>query len=206
MTRAVAALLALITGAVLLVGCGGGGDQVTGLKGFTRDPVPEVGGVSLPDVGAGGEERPLRAAPGDLLVVYFGFTSCPDICPTTLGDVRAALKRLPAAQRERVEVAMVTVDPKRDTATVMRGYVGHFFTKWRAYRTTDAAALAAAEKAFGASHSITPTKDGEYDVVHSAFTYVVDDQGRVVVEWPFGMPRRDITADLSTLLGEDANT
>jgi len=179
---------------------------VTGLKGFTRDPVPEVGGVSLPDVGAGGEERPLRAAPGDLLVVYFGFTSCPDICPTTLGDVRAALKRLPAAQRERVEVAMVTVDPERDTATVMRGYVGHFFTKWRAYRTTDSAALAAAEKAFGASHSITPTKDGEYDVVHSAYTYVVDDQGRVVVEWPFGMPRRDITADLSTLLEEDANT
>lgn len=101
---------------------------------------------------------------------------------------------------------MVTVDPKRDTATVMRGYVGHFFTKWRAYRTTDSAALAAVEKAFGASHSITPTKDGEYDVVHSAFTYVVDDQGRVVVEWPFGMPRRDITADLSTLLKEDANT
>ncbi len=101
---------------------------------------------------------------------------------------------------------MVTVDPKRDTVTVMRNYVGHFFTRWRAYRTTDPKALAAAEKAFGASHSTTPAKGGGYDVVHSAFTYVVDDQGRIVVEWPFAMPKRDIAADLSTLLEEDTNT
>ena len=205
MRRALALVAALLVGALLLAGCGGGEAQVTGLKGFTRDPVPDVGGISLPDVGSGGQERPFRAAPGDLLVVYFGFTSCPDICPTTLGDIRGALKALPAAQRERVEVAMVTVDPKRDTATVMGGYVGHFFTKWRAYRTTDAAALAAAEKAFGASHSITPSAGGGDDVVHSAFTYVVDDQGRMLVEWPFGMPRRDMSADLSKLLEEDTS-
>jgi len=198
-----------LAGALLLAGCGGGEQQATGLKGFTRDPVPEVGGIALPDVGPRGEGRavPMRASrPGDLLVVYFGFTSCPDICPTTLGDVRAALRRLTPAQGKRVEVAMVTVDPKRDTVTVMRNYVGHFFTRWRAYRTTDPKALAAAEKAFGASHSTTPAKGGGYDVVHSAFTYVVNDQGRIVVEWPFAMPKRDIAADLSTLLEEDTNT
>lgn len=209
MGRVITALAVALAGAVMLAGCGGGEQQATGLKGFTRDPVPEVGGASLPDVGPQGKGREvaLRAdRPGDLLVVYFGFTSCPDICPTTLGDVRAALRRLTPAQRKRVEAAMVTVDPKRDTATVMRNYVGHFFTNWRAYRSTDPQALAAAEKAFGASHSTTPAKGGGYDVVHSAFTYVVDAQGRVLVEWPFGMPKRDIAADLSKLLEEDTNT
>lgn len=208
MSRLMVAIAGVLAGAVMLAGCGGGEQQQqTGLKGFTRDPIPQVGDVSLPDVGPGGAGRsmPMRAAPGQLLVVYFGFASCPDICPTTLSDVRAALKRLPADQRERVQVAMVTVDPKRDTAAVMRKYVGHFFDSWRAYRTTDAAALARAEKAFGASHSTTPAKGGGYDVVHSAFTYVVDDQGRLLVEWPFAMPRRDISADLSTILEEDTN-
>lgn len=209
MSRLLTLVAAMLAGALLLAGCGGGEQQATGLTGFTRDPVPDVGGTSLPDVGprGGGRDVPLRASrPGDLLVVYFGFTSCPDICPTTLGDVRAALKRLTPAQRRRVEVGMVTVDPTRDTVTVMRNYVGHFFTNWRAYRTTDPKALAAAEKAFGASHSTTPAKGGGDDVVHSAFTYVVDHHGHVLVEWPFGMPRRDIAADLSTLLEEDTNT
>lgn len=208
MGRLMAVVAVVFGAAALLAGCGGGEQQDTGLKGFTRDPVPEVGGVSLPDVGPAGRgsERELVASPGRLLVVYFGFTSCPDICPTTLGDIRAALRRLPAAQRKRVEVAMVTVDPKRDTVTVLRNYVGHFFTTWRAYRTTDAAALQRVEQAFGARHSITPRKGGGYDVVHSATTYVVDARGRVVVEWPFGMPRRDIAADLSTILQEDTNT
>jgi protein SCO1/2 len=206
--RLPAAAAALLGVLVIVAGCGGGGEQVSGLKGFTRDPVPDVGSVSLPDVGPGGAGKavPMKAGPGELLVVYFGFTSCPDVCPTTLGDVRGALGRLTPAERKRVEAAMVTVDPKRDTATVMRNYVGHFFTTWRAYRTTDSAALAAAERAFGASHSIQPRTGGKYDVVHSAFTYVVDDEGRVVVEWPFAMPRRDIAADLSTLLKGDTNT
>ena len=208
MGRLMAVVTAALGAAVMLAGCGGGEQQDTGLNGFTRDPMPEVVGVSLPDLGPEGKgrERPLvAAAPGDLLVVYFGFTSCPDICPTTLGDIRAALKRLPSAERTRVEVAMVTVDPERDTVTVLRNYVGHFFTKWRAYRTTDAAALTRAEMAFGASHSRAPRSGGGYDVVHSATTYVVDDRGRVVVEWPFGMPKRDIAADLSTILEEDTN-
>lgn len=209
MNARMTAVAAVLLGALaLLAGCGGAGEQASGLKGFTRDPVPEVGGTSLPDVGprGAGKSVPMKANPGELLVVYFGFTSCPDVCPTTLGDVRGALKRLIPAERKRVEAAMVTVDPKRDTVTVLRNYVGHFFTRWRAYRSTNPKAVAAAERAFGASHSIEPTKGGQYDVVHSASTYVVDDQGRVVVEWPFAMPRRDMAADLSTLLKEDTNT
>ncbi|MDA3005045.1 MAG: SCO family protein [Actinomycetota bacterium] len=127
MSRIPTTVAAVPVGALLLVGCGGegAGEQASGLAGFTRDPVPRVGGVSLPGVGPGGRGKPvpMRAKPGNLLVVYFGFASCPDVCPTTLSDVRGALKRLPADQRKRVEVAMVTVDPTRDTANVMRSYV-----------------------------------------------------------------------------------
>lgn len=98
---------------------------------------------------------------------------------------------------------MVTVDPARDTATVMRGYVGHFFSSWRAYRTTDPAALRAAEDAFGANSSITHKKGGGEEVMHSAFTYVVNDQGQQLVTWPFGMRSKDMAADLRTLLALD---
>jgi protein SCO1/2 len=194
-----------VVGAVLTLQACGGTDGPTGLKGFVPESANDVGGISLPDIGpvGMGSERPLTAAPGDLLLVYFGYTSCPDVCPTTLGDIRSAIRRLPAKDRQRVEVAMATVDPTRDTAAVLRGYVGHFFSLWRAYRTTDPAALMAAEDAFGASSSVTRAKGGGQEVMHSAFTYVVDDQGHQLVSWPFGMRSKDMAADLRTLLSSN---
>lgn len=183
-------------------GCGGDDDK-THLNGFTRTPPANVTSVSLPDVspGAGGEPLAFRAKPGGLLLAYFGFTYCPDICPTTLADVRRALDRLPAADRRRVAVAMATVDPVRDTRKVLNGYLSHFFPTWHALRTTDPAALRRAERAFGAAHQIGP-KDagGEYDVSHTASLYAVDEQGVVRVEWPFGTEADAIAADLRSLL------
>lgn len=194
-----------VMGAVIMLQACGGTEGPTGLKGFVPEQTTDVGAIALPDVGPVGKgaERPIVAAPGDLLLVYFGYTSCPDVCPTTLGDIRSAIRRLPANDRQRVEVAMVTVDPTRDTTTVMRGYMGHFFSTWRAYRTTDPAALRAAEDAFGATSSVTPKKGGGAEVTHSAFTYVVDDQGRQIVTWPFGMRSKDMAADLRTLLARN---
>lgn len=190
--------------AAALTGCGGDEDT-TNLNGFTRTPAANVGSVGLPDVapGAGGATMPFRAAPGGLLLAYFGYTYCPDICPTTLADVRRALERLPAADRGRVAVAMTTVDPDRDTRKVLNGYLRHFFPTWHALRTTDPAELRRAEKPFGARHEIGPKNaDGEYDVSHTAVLYAVDDAGVVRVEWPFGTEADAIAADLRTLLAE----
>lgn len=190
--------------AAALAGCGGDEDQAT-LSGFTRSPPANVGSVGLPDVapGAGGGTMAFRAERGGLLLAYFGYTYCPDICPTTLADVRRALERLPAAQRRRVSVAMTTVDPGRDTPKVLNGYLRHFFPTWHALRTTDPAALRRAEKPFGARHEIGPKNaEGEYDVSHTAVLYAVDDTGVVRVEWPFGSDAQDIAADLRTLLAE----
>jgi len=196
--------LSILAIAAALAGCAGGDDdQNRSLNGFTRTPPARVASAGLPDVSpkADGERLAFRAQPGGLLLAYFGFTFCPDICPTTLADVRRALDRLPAADRRRVEVAMATVDPQRDTRKVLNGYLSHFFPNWHALRTTDPAALRRAEKAFGAAHEIGPKRaGGEYDVSHTASLYAVDDRGVVRVEWPFGTEADAIAADLRALL------
>lgn len=202
---AIALGVAILTIAAAIAGCGGGENNNRSLKGFTRTPTAQVGAVGLPDVAPKRAGLPMafRAKPGGLLLTYFGYTYCPDICPTTFADVRSALRKLPAAQRRRVTVAMVTVDPARDTPKVLNGYLGHFFTAWHALRTTDQGALRRAEQAFGATHEIGPRRaDGNYDVSHTALLYAVDERGIVRVEWPFGTPSADIAADLQTLLGD----
>jgi protein SCO1/2 len=198
-------LAAALTGVacLALAGCGDAGDEQ--LNGAERTPPSQVGGVTLPDHENGAAKaRPaaMRAQDG-LLLVYFGYTSCPDICPTSMADLGAAIERLPQEQRRRLEVGMVTVDPKRDTGTVLNGYLGHFFpgVRTHAYRTTDTAELARAEEAFGASHELgEPDAEGAYEVSHTAQIYAVDRTGTVVVEWPFGAKPEDIADDVRTLL------
>ena len=207
--RAAAGVLA--TFAVAAAGVAGCGDGATAdrtggtrtLNGVTRTPPLRVAAVSLPDRSPAGRgaAMTMTAKRGGLLLVYFGYTMCPDICPTTLADVREALSRLPAGQRRRVAFAMVTVDPRRDTAAVLNGYLSHFFRSWHALRTTDPAALRQAERAFRASHELgTPDQDGNYDVSHTAQVYAVDDRGTVRVEWPFGTGSGPIAADLRAVL------
>lgn len=201
--RLTAALGAIATVAAL-GGCGENADQ-TKLNGFTRTPSPQVAAAKLPDVSpwSRGREAAFRARRGGLLLTYFGFTSCPDVCPTTLADTRRALERLAPGERERVEVAMVTVDPRRDTRRALNGYLSHFFREWRALRTTDTRALARAERAFGARHQIGPAgAHGDYEVSHTASLYAVDDGGVVRVEWPFGTEADAIADDVSALLAE----
>lgn len=201
-SRVCAAALSLALAAVLTAACGGSERTQPKLHGFVRAPSLEVGQVVLPDVAPGGSARSaMRAEPGGLLLVYFGYTSCPDVCPTTMADLRAALGRLPADQRARVTVAMVTVDPRRDTPKVLNGYLGHFFASWRALRTTDADVLREAERAFQTTHRFGP-KDaaGNYEVTHTSVVFAVDPAGRVRVEWPFGTSVDWLTSDLRAAL------
>lgn len=143
----------------------------------------------------------MRAPEGEFLLVYFGYTSCPDVCPTTMADISAALVDLPPDRADRVRVAMVTVDPERDTDEVLAGYLDHFFSRGVALRTEEAAELETAAAAFGVQWQIEEHEPGEaYDVAHTAVTYVVDDRGQVVVEWPFGFESEAMTSDLNMLL------
>lgn len=196
--RAPVALVALVA-ALSLFAAACGDDGAAELHGLQQDPAPHVGAVTLPDAMADGAASPMRARTGELLLVFFGFTHCPDICPTTMASVAAALDQQPQLA-DAVEVAMVSVDPARDTAEVMVPYVTSFVARARALRTDDPDALRAAADAFGASYVVGTDADGEPDVGHSAYLYGVDDRGDVVVTWAFGVTADELSSDLSTLL------
>jgi cytochrome oxidase Cu insertion factor (SCO1/SenC/PrrC family) len=198
-------LLAVLFGLVaLLASCGGEDDAAAGLEGITRDAPLRVGHVVVPEVDESGRESDyaFRAEPGGLLFVYFGYTRCPDLCPTTFADFKAALARLGPDRAERVEAAFVTVDPDRDTPDIVVGYLGHFVERGHAVRIADHDRLAEAEAAFGASSTITTHDDGTVEVSHTAIAYVVDDEGNVVVEWPFGTSPTAMAHDLQLLLDQ----
>lgn len=194
MRRRCAASIALL--AVLVAGC-----SEPELTGFVRDPAPVVADVSLPDVSGGGEEFALRADPDRVLLVYFGYTSCPDVCPTTLADTRTALSRI-GDDAERVDFAMATVDPGRDTDEVITGYVQSFLPEAHALRTEDDAALRAAVEPFGADYSVSSNEAGDIEVIHTGSLYAVDETGTLLVTWPFGTSIEDLSNDLEILVAQ----
>ena len=193
-SRPIAGLVAALA---LLTACGADGDADE-LAGYVRTPAPEVGALSLPDVGDDGDEFAFRAADDHLLLVYFGFTNCPDFCPTTMSDVGLALARLEPELADRVQVAMVSVDPDRDLPVLDR-YVTSFVEGAHALGTDDLDRLAEVAAPFGAAYEIS-TVEGETEVGHTTALYAVDDQGRLVLTWPFGVPIDDLAADIETLL------
>lgn len=165
------------------------GEEIVGLF---RDPPLQVGEQSLPDVTDPAEtsDFELKAPEGELLLVYFGYTFCPDVCPTTLADIRASLAEM-GTDAERVTVAMATVDPERDTDDVLRDYIEFFAPdNGRALRTSDFEELHEVEAAFLTESRLVPSHTSpDYEVVHNGSVYLIDDTGTVLVEWPFGISR-----------------
>jgi protein SCO1 len=179
---------------VALAGCGGGSRE---LAGYSVEPVPSVGDIVLPDLTDDGADFALRADAGKILLVYFGYTNCPDFCPNTMSNVKLARQRLddPAD----LEMAMVTVDPARDLDT-LASYVTGFIPDAHALGTTDDDELARATSAFGASYDVSTDAGGEPEVAHTTLLYAVDDTGHVVLAWPFGVSIDDLAADIDQLL------
>ena len=200
-------MTALVAILVIAAACGSSASPSkaapTTLRGYVPRPTLEVGALSLPDSSAANADFPFRAKPGDLLLAYFGYTNCPDICPATLADLRISLKRL-GAEATRVPVAMVTVDPRRDTAEVLSTYLRHFFKDSHALRTDDPAALQTVADAFGVQYEVQTDAQGKVDVGHTSLVFAIDDKGRVVDAWPTGMDNKIVTDDLRLLLSHQA--
>jgi protein SCO1 len=191
-------LAAAMTMMLAAAGCAGQGVK---LQGHVPPAPMLVGSITMPEVRPGEPDRPFafRAAPGGLLYVYFGFTNCPDICPTTLSDLRRALRTLgPAA--ERVDVAFVTVDPYRDSAAVLVPYLASFTSRGHALVPRTQEQLGRAESAFKATSTVSKQADGTYEVSHTGLGYVVDDAGHVRVQWDFGTKPAVMAHDLRLLL------
>jgi len=190
------ALLAMLA----LAGCSGGAK----LEG-QRPPGPDyVGNVTVREPGAPDSAFTFRAAPGQLLFVFFGYANCPDICPMTLAELRRALRAIPAADARRVRVAFVTVDPYRDSASVLVPYLRTFADSAHALVPRSPAELARAESAFGATSTAARNDSGGVDVSHTGLAYVVDDRGRIRVEWDFGVKAKTMAHDLRLLLAPRA--
>jgi protein SCO1 len=131
---------------------------------------------------------------GKWLLVYFGYTNCPDACPTALSAMAAALDALgPLAAR--VQPLFVTVDPERDKPAVLAKYVGTFDRRIIGLYGTEKEVDAAA-KAFRVYHTVRKLGRGDYAIDHSAFIYVVDPGGRVVELLTGNLPGRAVAAAL----------
>jgi protein SCO1 len=154
-------------------------------------------GKSLELVDHTGKPRRLEDFRGKAIVLFFGFTHCPDVCPTTLAEVAAALRQL-GPEAERVQVLLVTVDPERDTQEALAKYVTAFDPHFLGLRG-DAAATQRAAKEFKIYYE--KRKSGEsYTVDHSGQTYVLDPQGRLRLLIRPERIGQDLAPDLKTLL------
>lgn len=146
-----------------------------------------------------GKARTLADFRGKVVVVVFGFTHCPDVCPTALADLANAVKQL-GDEGRRVQVLFVTVDPKRDTPELLRQYVPAFHPDFLAL-AGDEAALARARKDFGVYAAVREGRTPEtYTVDHSGQMFVFDPAGRVRLVVPPGMPAKSLASDLRVLL------
>ena len=153
--------------------------------------------LRLPDFD--GKVRTLADFRGKLVIVDFGYTQCPDVCPTTLHDYAQALKAL-GADASQVQLLFVTVDPRRDTPKLLKEYVPAFDPRFIALRG-DAAATERVTKDFKVYAQERPGKTPEsYTVDHSSQVFVFDREGRLRLMIPAGTAPADIASDLRVLL------
>ena len=116
---------------------------------------------------------------GKVVVLFFGFTQCPDVCPTTLTEMEEALKLL-GPKADKVQVIFITVDPERDTASVLAQYVPAFNSRFIGLRPADEAGLEKVAKDFRIYYKKVPgSKPGSYTMDHSAGSYVFDQNGQL---------------------------
>jgi protein SCO1 len=145
-----------------------------------------------------GRARTLADFRGKVVVVFFGFTHCPDVCPTTLAELARAVKQL-GPDGERVQVLMVTVDPERDTPTVLKQYVTALDPRFVGL-TGDPEAIARTAREFKVFYLKNPTGPEAYSVDHSSGSYVFDPQGRLRLLVSYGQGADVIAHDIAQLL------
>jgi protein SCO1/2 len=145
-----------------------------------------------------GQRRTLADFRGKVVTVFFGFTHCPDVCPTTLGEMAVVMKEL-GNDAGRLQVLFVTVDPGRDTAEVLKRYVPAFHPSFLGL-TGSAEDLARTAKEFKIFYQKQPLPNGGYSMDHSAGTYILDAQGRLRLFAQYGVGAPALLHDIRLLL------
>lgn len=145
-----------------------------------------------------GKPRTLADFRGKVVTVFFGFTHCPDACPTTMVEMAGVMKEL-GADAGQLQVLFITVDPERDTQKVLSQYVPSFHPSFLGLYG-DAAATARTAKAFKVYYQKRPVEGKGYSVDHSAGTYVLDREGRVRLFAQYGAGAATLLHDIRILL------
>jgi len=151
-------------------------------------------------LGHDGAPRTQADFPGKVVVVTFGFTRCPDVCPTSLAALAAAVGAL-GEDRKRVQGVFITVDPERDTPGLLAKYVTAFEPTFLGLAGNPAATRRAA-RAFKVFYQKVPTSRGDYTMDHSTGYYVIDRKGRTRLMFRHGQSAADMAYDIRLLLRE----
>ncbi len=155
--------------------------------------------LAMPDVE--GRMRSLADWKGKLVVVFFGYAQCPDVCPTTLAEL-ATIRKQMGAEGAKVQVVFVTLDPERDNADVLGRYVANFGSDIVALRGTPEQTMQATRE-FKVYFAKVPGKtETSYTIDHTAGSFVFDTSGRVRLFVRYGQPAEGLLADLKTLLAQ----
>jgi protein SCO1/2 len=153
---------------------------------------------SLPDVD--GKTRTIKDFAGKVVVVFFGFTQCPDVCPTTMAEVSSVKKAL-GKDGDKLQAVFITIDPARDTAAVLKAYVANFDSSFVGLRPASPEALADAAKAFKIYYKKVDGKTaGSYTMDHTAASYVFDTKGRIRLFTRYGAGTDKLAEDVKQLL------
>jgi len=187
-------IVALIAGGIVLLGLA----VAATLPRLTQaSSAPSIGGPFTLVDGAGHSvtDRDYR---GKWRLMYFGYTHCPDACPTTLSDIGAALDKLPAAARQKLVVLFVTVDPARDTPQVIGAYARAFGPEFVGL-TASQAAITAVEQSFRVYAARHELKGGDYAMDHSSIIYVMDPDGHFVTVLDDSLKPADLAQHLEQL-------
>ena len=194
--------LLLAAAATLLSACDAGapgGAARPSFKGVDITGAEYARSLALTD--ADGQPRTLAEFKGKVVVVFFGYTQCPDVCPSTMAEL-AEVKRSLGADGARVQGIFVSVDPARDTAPLLKSYVANFGPDLIGLRGT-ADETKAAAKEFKVFYAQVPGKTASsYTVDHTAGSYVFDAQGRVRLFTRYGSGAQALADDLKLLLAE----
>ncbi|MDB5900370.1 MAG: family protein-like protein [Ramlibacter sp.] len=150
----------------------------------------------LPD--ADGKMRSIKDFAGRAVIVFFGYTQCPDVCPTTLAEIAGA-KKLLGADGAKVQGIFITVDPERDTPELLKAYMANFGPDFVALRGTPEQVTAVARD-FKVYFKKVENKSGGYTMDHSAASYVYDPKGQLRLYTRYGSGPQALADDLKLLL------
>ncbi len=151
--------------------------------------------------GPGGEPVSLIDYRGKVVLIYFGYTFCPDVCPATMVELKAAMEDL-GPKADDVQVIMITLDPERDTWEVLQEYVQHFNPDFIGLTGSEDEIITVAAPFGVFFEKEEGTAETGYLLSHTATVAALDKEGKLRLLFPFGTPGKDIAADVKQLLRE----